>query len=128
MTVRWVMVDTITLEEWEFTYNPNKMSTPHAARATVTTPRSPIDSSIRGFRKMEMPRDWSFSGFIRDQDHYETLAEWVDRGHPVELTDHLDRTFLIRLIQFIPAERRPSKTLAWRFTYEMKAAVIRRIS
>lgn len=126
--LRWVFHDTVTSEEWVFTYNPNNMTSPHLERATVTSQRSPIDASIRGIRRMAQPREWGFGGFIRSQAHYEELAEWVDRGNPVELTDHLNRTFLIRLIQFIPNERTPNLKVSWRFTYQMSAVVLRRIS
>lgn len=128
MTVRWTFTDLTTSEVWQLTYNPNTMTSPHAMRNTLTSQRSPIDGHVRALRQQPTPKDWSFGGVIRSEEHYETLLEWVDRGHLVHLADHLGRVFLIRLIQFIPAERRPMLNVPWRFTYEMKAVVYRRVS
>ena len=128
MTVLWTITDLVTTEVWEFTYNPNGMTGPHNDRATVTSHLSPIDGSIRGIRKLAEPKDWSFSGFIRSEDHFDQLRDFAKRGNLCHLTDHLGRTFLIRLIQFIPKERTPTKTVSWRFFYEMKALVYKKVS
>lgn len=126
--LRWKLKDMTTSDEVTFPFNPNTMSSPHAPRSTVTQATSPVDGTVRAVRPRPPVKDWAFGGFIRSEEHYDLLDSWVQRGVPVELTDHLGRTFLLRLIQFRPKERRPTRIVAWRFTYEMRATVLRRTS
>lgn len=126
--LRWTLKDTTTDEVVALPYNPNTMSSPHAARNTVTTAVSPIDGQVRTMRPRRPVKDWTFGGIIRTEAHYTLLQTWVERGVPVELTDHLGRTFLLRLVHFRPKDRRPTPYVTWRLKYEMSATVLRRIS
>lgn len=103
--------------------NPREMTSPHGARGTVGYSVSPIDLNVRARREHRLPSQWNFGGVIRTQDHHDTLREWCTYPEKVEITDHLQRTFSVRLLAFEPTERRPTPLVPWRFTYMIRALV-----
>lgn len=126
---RWVLRDPASDETWTFPVNPNKMTSPHAARSfniLATAPSVVANGHSRGGlgRVIEgnpEPYEWSFSGFIREQQHFEDLLYWTRKVNRLELTDHLGRTWRIRFLVFNPDEQRPTARHPWRFTYDVKA-------
>jgi hypothetical protein len=112
---RWVFHDPVALESWTVPFNPNKMSSPYRKKAQDLTPASPIDGRIR-VTEVDQPVEWSFSGMIRTQAHYDELLRWRDKANPVTITDHLGRTFTILLTNFAPEDVRSSNPTKWSYT------------
>jgi hypothetical protein len=125
--MRWQFHDLAVGDDYTVEYNPNTMSTPHAPRQTNRSPRH-LDGAVRAVRPPTQAAEWTFGGFIRTQAHFEALADWAGRGNLTELTDHLNRVWLVRFVQFDEQEKRPTAQSAWRFTYQIKALVYGRLS
>lgn len=125
MVQRWVLHDPDLDESWTFPVNPNHMTSPHVSRslAILTTPPSnqSNDSQGRVLESNADPYEWSFGGFIRTQAHHDELRRWSKKVNRLELADHLGRTWLIRMVEFDPDEKVPTKKTPWRFDYEIKA-------
>lgn len=125
---RWVLRDPVRDETWTFPVNPNKMTSPHSPRSfniLATAPSVTSNGQSRGGfgRVIEgnpEPYEWSFSGYIREEDHFESLLYWTRKVNRLELTDHLGRTWRIRFLVFNPDEQRPTTRHPWRFNYEIK--------
>ena len=68
--------------------------------------------------------DWSFSGLATDSTEYGVLVAWASKRHPVQLTDHLGRVFVVRIYQFKVDEQRPSRSFSQKFAYTVQAYVL----
>lgn len=124
MTTRWVFEDTVNPETYTVPINPNEMTSPHKTHVTIAAPVSPVDGRIRATRNFPLPREWSFSGVIREQTHHDALLAWVAKPYPIFITDHLERTWYVLLTEFAPVERRTNIKAPDRYTYEVKGYVL----
>lgn len=124
MTTRWIFTDPVTLDDYTVHINPNAMTSPHRVNATEAYPVSPVDGRIRARRPKPQPREWTFSGVIREQDHYDALLLWSQKEYPIFITDHLGRTWFVLLNEFAPEERQRNATVPDRYRYEMKGYVL----
>lgn len=130
---RWSLYDPSTSETWTFPINPNKMTSPHPAKSSTIFARnvSQVDDSTgisRVFQQRQEPYEWSFSGVIRSQEHYEDFRDWARRVVRLRLTDHFGRVWSIRFDSVDMDEQKPTFRHPWRFTYTAKATVYGRIS
>lgn len=111
--------------------NPNKMTSPHAPRNMTVYPSAPIynpavearGGMARVFEHAREPYEWSFSGVIREGEQYDELLRWCRKLRRVELTDHLGRTWLIRMSAFLPDEKKPTARRRDLYDYEVKAII-----
>lgn len=123
---RWRLQDPVTGDTYTVPRNPNRMSSLVRPNATTPRPRSPIDGQVRVFRAPPKPFPWEFGGVTIDRAHYEALAAWVERPNRVLLTDHVGRTWDVRLVEFAPTATR-NKNL-WRHEYTVRALVYGRVA
>lgn len=121
MTARWIFHDPVAVETYTVPINPNAMTSPFPKTAKQTLPASPVDGRVRALSTPQ-PVEWQFSGVIRTQAHYDALLAWVRKQNPVEITDHLGRTFTVLLTTFDPQDQRTPLTTKW--TYTVKGYVL----
>lgn len=121
MTTRWVFNDAVAVEAYTVPINPNAMTSPFGKTQKETLPASPVDGRVRALSRRQ-PIEWQFSGVIRTQAHYDALLRWVTKPNPVEITDHLGRTFTVLLTAFEPEDQRVK--LATKWTYTVKGYVL----
>lgn len=125
---RWILFDPDTDEVFTFRDNPNKMTSPLGPRSLTIYPTPPLYNPavearggmarvIEGNRE---PYEWSFSGKIRHQIDHDDLMYWSRKLNRLLLTDHLGRTWKVRVLHFDPVELHPTARIDWRFTYDMK--------
>lgn len=125
----WVLSDPATLETWVMPLNPNKMTSPHAPKNSVILPRGTgYDGVARVLQFRGQPFEWSFSGSIRSQEHYDAFVHWTSKVTKVRVLDHLGRTWEVRITGVDLEELRPSRLRPWRFNYTVKANMYGRIS
>lgn len=108
--------------------NPREMTSPHSPRRTAGFSVSPIDLAVRARREHPLPHEWAFSGVIRTQEHHDTLRDWCTFPEKVQVTDHLNRTFSVRMVAFEPTERRPTPHVPWRYTYMIRCYVYEQLA
>lgn len=126
---RWTLHDTVTDEVWEMPINPDSMTSPEPERV-LKFGQGYRQNSTR-LRTIESPsdaREWSWSGAIRTKAHHDTLFDWASRHVPVEVTDHLGRTYRVVITQFDVTERQPTKSTPWRPRYQMTVRIMGRVS
>lgn len=111
--MRWKFQTLDSSQSYTFDMNPNQMDSPLLEK-TVDSHAQGIDGVIRGARK-DVAKGWSFSGVLHSQAQYEAFELWLHKGR-IHLTDHLGRTFLVRLTNFDPT-RAGTRQHAWRHTY-----------
>lgn len=132
MTERWTFLDPATSETWTVPINPNTMTDPtnrqrryqHSYQGTTNLD----DARFRSLETAAPIVEWTFGGVIQTKDHHDKLEHWARKESKVHITDHLGRTFAVVMRTFEPKERRPTPAKPWRFTYEMRAYVLRRVS
>lgn len=117
--IRWILTDPVTLATWTMPINPDQMTSPHP-RKDLTHTRGAGDADAVSMKAPAQPVDWSWSGVIRSQAHYDVLLVWARKTYPIKVTDHLGRTWLVVIKKFTPAERRPTAVTALRMRYTVQ--------
>jgi hypothetical protein len=116
---RWVLHDQAPggLGRYVVPINPEKMTSPHAPRVISvdhTTARAGQhivwEGSLRGHQ-------WSFSGTVMTQEHYETLVAFAALQRRFWLVDHRDRAWVVAFqsIDLQPVGH-PPKDWVWAYT------------
>jgi hypothetical protein len=133
---RWIWYDPSTSDEWVVPMNPNKMTSPHAPKNTVLYPKSERThgrgeggggvARIMQFR--QNPYEWSFSGVIRSEQHFHDLMAWSKKTSRLHITDHLERTWEVRMDSIDIDEQRDTARNPWRFTYTVKVNIYGRVA
>lgn len=125
---RWTLSDPARDETWTFPINPNRMTSPHSPRnfnILATAPTVVIAGHARGglgrvIERNAEPYEWSISGVIREEDHYQELLRWSRKLNKLVLTDHFGRKWSIRILHFNPDEKKPTARRNWRYAYDLK--------
>jgi hypothetical protein len=125
--MKWRLRDPGDGSTWTFERNPKQMSTPHLPQQT-TQMAVARDGLTRTYRQHAVASDFSFGGDIRTQSQYDQLQLWVAKGRRIEVRDHLNRTWDVLPLQLDVEEQRPSQTVAWKYTYTVKALVYGQVS
>lgn len=125
----WTFKDTTTDEVWAMPINPDSMTSPERQRNLqfgiagrffpdrIVTYATPSDAT-----------EWSFGGVIRTQAHHDALMDWASRRVPVEVSDHLGRTYRVVITKFDVTDRKPTKSVSWRLRYQINTRIVRRIT
>lgn len=125
-------------ESYTLPYNPYQMTSPHAAREfKYATGIHDGRKRMRVFETPHQPANWEFTGFIHTKQHHDELDHWARKDHPVQVTDHMRRTFEVVIQEFVPEDRRFGRhprsdslddDVRWRMRYTMKCLILRRVS
>lgn len=139
---RWEIRDTKTGETYLFPMNPNKMTSPHAPRKTTVFARSggampgylysggrfANHAVARVMQYRQEPYTWQFSGRIITLQQYEDFLDWTGRVARLEISDHLGRTFSVRMDSFELSEKKPTPRRPYRFEYTVTALIYGQVS
>jgi len=121
--VRWVLTNpTSGGQVYVFPINPNKMSTPHAARVFVTEHSTAPDGQPLTFEGAPVGVDWTIEGACRTSEFHDTLETFLAMPRRVYLTDPLSRAWTVTL-ESIAWTRLPEAYNDWAFTYQLKAII-----
>lgn len=132
--MRWIWYDPRLDETWSMDRNPDQMTTPHPPKNSTIFSRSigGLNSIGNGVSRVlqfrQTPFEWQFSGNIRTQAAHDLLMSWVKRSNRLHITDHLDRTWEVRIDACDVEEQRQSHSNAWKFRYTVKANIYGQIS
>jgi hypothetical protein len=115
--------------------NPNQMTSPHPKKNSVPFPKSSATGPAKGWygvarvhQHRQLPYEWSFSGLVRSEAHYNDLLEWTAKTGKVHITDHFERTWEVRVDSLELDEQRDTARNAWRFQYTVKVIIYGRVS
>lgn len=125
---RWRFVDLAAGDSWEMPINPNRMSPIPLGRTLTFGSSTRVGRDrIRTGQAPSVAAAWSFGGVIRSREHHDTLYAWALRGSKIRVYDHLGRVFEVVFTDFEPTARRPTPNVPWRYSYEMKTLMLRRL-
>jgi len=122
-TVRWVLTDPVTLEEYEFDINPNEGGTPQLAKNVRYLNTSAPNGRVIAFEGRDDPKEMQVSGTILTQAHLEALQTWYAKRYQISLTDDLGRVYSIYITNF-SAQRKRSALHIWKHTYNLSYVII----
>lgn len=131
-------MSTPTVQRWVFTdptdgadpatytvaLNPNKMSSPYAAPRAITIKTT---TSVGGqpliWEGQTPPTEWTFSGTILDQAHFDALNVWREKTSVTTITDHYGRTWTVYWEDF-QATPSPASAFPYKHDYTAKVLVL----
>lgn len=120
---RWLFHDLEGNEpDYRVPFNPNRMTSPYKPKRYDTL-RGP-NGRIRTLRLNSAPHEWTFSGVIRTDDHYQNLRVWADMPNAIEITDHLGRVWKVLPQRFNANEKRPSARIPDKYDYDFTVLVL----
>lgn len=119
---KWLLTDPVTSETWTFVRSPFEMATPTRPHRTQVMPGG------LAMRKGTLPSAWSFRGYLRTKEEYDTLLEWSKKPNAIEITDHVGRVHEVMPQSFDPVPRRARQGVPWRFEYTFRALYLRRVT
>ena len=119
----WTLKDLATLATYAMPINPSAMDRPFNPKTLATVPGP---DCARTTKATPVPQEWSFGGTCRGTAMHDALLDWATRGHEVEITDHLARTFRILPTRIEFRELR-SRREPWRFAYTMRGLLTRQV-
>jgi len=100
----WRFYDDVLDETYFWPVNPKEDSGSHAitkafnyqAQAAQRRTSGNVDTvdALVSVQAVEQSA-FSYSGFVYDQQQFDALVSWCNRGYPIYLTDDLGREFLI---------------------------------
>lgn len=122
MQQMWKMKDLVTNEEYVFPINPNQMNPPFNAKNLNVFP----GLDYRTVKAPPVPGEWNFGGVCRGEDMHDALVDWSSRGHLLEITDHLNRTFRVLPSRIEMADKR-SRHEPWKFTYTISGLLVEQV-
>lgn len=134
MVNRWSWYDPALDETWDMERNPDQMTTPHAPKNSKVFSRSigGLNSVGNGVSRVlqfrQAPMEWQFSGNVRTEAMHDLLQTWTKKGQRLQITDHLLRTWEVRISALDIEEQRINARNAWRFRYTVKATIYGRLS
>lgn len=121
---RWTFLDLTTLEQATVPLNPNEMTSPYAARkfTYLTTTAGPAGSLVINEGRPE-PQQWTFSGEILNQAHFNFLRKWTSKTSRVQIVDHFGRRINVLFVSFAPTPKRATNYY-WRHGYTVTCTVL----
>lgn len=121
---RWLLEDPeANLVDYRLPVNPNKMTSPYRSK-NLETQSGPSGRMRTKMSYNTAPFEWTWSGKIRDQDHYDKLLEWSRVDNAILITDHLGRQWSVLPQRFNPDEKRPSARVPDKWTYDFVCLVL----
>jgi hypothetical protein len=120
--VPWIFTDIATGDEYEFAVNPLDADIPDSPSKNITTKytASGLPINTEGRRAVS---EFSFSGTILYEEHFNKMNEWFDKSTQINLSDDLGRKYWIVLTNFSPT-RRYKPEYPWMHEYSANAVVL----
>lgn len=123
MVVKWTFLDPSDSSTAQFEINPSDGgSLPYERNITSESTVAPGGKTVlwEGARKTS---ESTFSGTILTESQYETMVEWFEKTHQVQITDDLGREFMIVIKRFEPRRVR-ARSHPWKHTYTVTYTLV----
>lgn len=123
--IPWHWEDLSEGTEYFMPINPNAGASPTFEKnLTSTTTTAPgVSGQVLVFEGADTPSEFSFSGVLLTQEHYDFIYTLWAKRHLLRLTDDLGRVFVVYLKSFSP-KRELSRTYPWKHQYDASAVVV----
>lgn len=122
---RWTLTDTQMGTTFKFPNNPSRMTSPNPVRNIHSVP---VSSGVNASERNADVKQWTFSGVVYSSTDYQNLVAALASTNRNQLTDHLGRTYVIRIKSYSIVERQATRRLPWRFEYTVNAITYYRAS
>ncbi len=119
---RWIFFDPTDSSTDEFELNPTDQSLPKN-RTIATKSRRFTGAKTVIVTNSQGIEEFSFDGTILTETMYNLFTLWFNKGHPIEITDDLGRTFSVYITKFTP-RRELRKSVPWFHTYTVTGILV----
>lgn len=118
----WKLVDLESSETYEFNISPSQESIDWN-KATIY--ENTLGPQRRTLIVEEQPdlQELRLEGTLLTQEQYETLLDWYERRHQINVVDDLGRIFTVYLREFSPKRERKASE-PWFHTYTINAVIV----
>lgn len=120
---RWLFEDLTDLTQWEMDVNPREGGAPQYKKNLSYQNTAGSDGKVLAFEGRDEVQTSEFSGVILTEAEYYRFILWFEKRHQVQVTDDLNRTFVIYITGFSPT-RKWSTTHPWRHDYTCTYTII----
>lgn len=121
--VRWTFLDPTDASTATFEMNPDSGGTPSREKNIVVQNTLGPNEKTLVVAIADNPEHIDFSGTILTPTMLDLINTWFSKTNPIELTDDLGRTYLIKMLKFDAKRVRKPYDL-WFHTYTATAIVI----
>lgn len=104
--VRWILTDPTDLSTYEFDINPSDGGSPTYSKNINYSNTAGQGGNVLMFEGRDAVKQFTVTGTILTQAHYEAMITWFSKRHAITVTDDLGRTFSIYITAFTPRRRR----------------------
>lgn len=124
---RWQLHDRAgVLSDFEFTYNPDRMTSPWALRSYVNEATTSPDGQPIIWESFTRAVDWEFSGYIDSETDIAAIQAYVDLNRRFYLIDHRQRTWVVAFKGWDLQPKRVWQT-PYAHTYTIRALIYRQV-
>lgn len=124
---RWLFEDPESnLADYRVALNPNKMTSPFKPTNLDTLPGT--NGRLRTLHQKSGAQEWTFSGVIRELDHFTKLVAFAACQNHIYITDHLGRQWDVVPTHFDAREKRPSVRVPDKYDYDFTVLVLGRLA
>ena len=116
--VRWILTDPVTLDTYEFPINPSDGGSPDYKKNINYVNTAGPSGNVLMFEGRDAPKQYTVTGTILEQSHYEAMITWFNKRYQLTLTDDLGRSFEIYITGFTPRRVR-SALYPYKHAYTM---------
>lgn len=120
---RWVFHDAVANESYTLAINPDAATGPDRSKTIGYAQAAGPGGAVLIYEGREPPPDFSFSGTILQEAHYQALRTWYLKRVPITITDDLSRVFTCYVKSFKPKRVR-SALYPWKHTFDMAVIVM----
>lgn len=121
--VRWNLTDPTDASSYDFDMNPNAGGSPQLQKNLIFTKTTGPSGAAVIMEGREEVKRMSVSGVLKEQSHYEALETWYNKKTQIQLTDDLNRVFMIYIIGFTP-QRQRSALYPWKHSYTLDYVIL----
>lgn len=121
--MRWRFDDPTDNSFYVFEISAREGGSPSYAKQVSSKSTSGPGGAVIIAEGRDQPQDFTFSGTLLTQEHFDAMVTWFSKRHAVLLTDDLGREFRIYLTEFTPTRKRAAQAL-FKHDYTCKALVV----
>jgi hypothetical protein len=122
MVVRWKFTDPTDSSTQTFEINPFEGGTPSREMNISTQNTLAPGGKTLVWEGAESPQTIEFSGTILSESQLELYNTWFSKKHQIQLTDDLNREYMILFRTYVP--KRVHSANFWRHEFTVSAIIV----
>jgi hypothetical protein len=104
---KWTFVDPAGLmADFEFTYNPETMTSPYVPRTYITDSTTSPVGQPQVWEALSPGTNWEFAGYVDNETELDLLLSWLNVKRRIWVIDHRQRKWVVALTSIDPQPKR----------------------